>query len=130
MTKEVALDILADDIQKRLYDFIWSSDEIDIDDGSNVRRDFVKAIKNILTEYFGNQNWVWFGSKGEITMIMTEEEMDEQLELMESMKTCDFTRNVTLEEVEKLEYELDRANSEIRDLKELIIKLLFDRYGF
>lgn len=63
-------------------------------------------------------------------MIMTEEEMDEQLELMESMKTCDFTRNVTLEEVEKLEYELDRANSEIRDLKELIIKLLFDRYSY
>ena len=63
-------------------------------------------------------------------MIMTEEEMDEQLELMESMKTCDITRNVTLEEVEKLEYELDRANSEIRDLKELIIKLLFDRYGY
>lgn len=52
MTKEVALDILADDIQKRLYDFIWSSDELDIDDGSNIRRDFVKAIKNILEEYF------------------------------------------------------------------------------
>ena len=63
-------------------------------------------------------------------MIMTEEEMDEQLELMESMKTCDITRHVTLEEVEKLEYELDRANSEIRDLKELIIKMLFDRYGY
>lgn len=63
-------------------------------------------------------------------MIMTEEEMDEQLEMMESMKTCDVMRDVTLEEVEKLEYELQRANSEIRDLKELIIKLLFDRYGF
>lgn len=63
-------------------------------------------------------------------MIMTEEEMDEQLELMESMKTCDIIRNVTLEEVEKLEYELARANSEIRDLKELIIKMLFDRYGY
>lgn len=63
-------------------------------------------------------------------MIMTEEEMDEQLELMESMKTYDVMRDVTIEEVEKLEYELQRANSEIRDLKELIIKLLFDRYGF
>lgn len=52
MTKEVALDILSDDIQKRLYDFIWSSDELDIDDGSNIRRDFVKAIKSILEEYF------------------------------------------------------------------------------
>ena len=63
-------------------------------------------------------------------MIMTEEEMNEQLELMESMKTCDVIRNVTLEEVEKLEVELRRANSEIKDLKELIIKLLFDRYGY
>lgn len=43
---------------------------------------------------------------------------------------CESSRNVTLEEVEKLECELARANSEIRDLKQLIIKLLFDRYGF
>ena len=52
MPKEVAVDVLANDIQKRLYDFIWSSDELDIDDGSNVQRDFTKAIKNILEEYF------------------------------------------------------------------------------
>lgn len=42
----------------------------------------------------------------------------------------DVQRNVTVEEVEKLEEELRRKNSELRDLKELIIKLLFDRYGF
>lgn len=52
MTKEVALDILANDLQKRLYDFIYDSEELDIDDGSNVQRDFVKAIKEILQEYF------------------------------------------------------------------------------
>ena len=39
-------------------------------------------------------------------------------------------RNVTLEEVEKLEYELSVAKSDLRDLKELIIKILFDKYGF
>lgn len=43
---------------------------------------------------------------------------------------CDVQRNVTVEEVEKLEEELRRKDSELRDLKELIIKLLFDRYGF
>lgn len=52
MTKEVALDILANDLQKRLYDYIWSSDDLGIDDGSNVQRDFIKEIRNILTEYF------------------------------------------------------------------------------
>lgn len=46
-------------------------------------------------------------------------------------KICsDVTRNVTVEEVEKLEEELRRKDSELRDLKELIIKLLFDRYGY
>lgn len=46
-------------------------------------------------------------------------------------KPCgDIQRNVTLEEVEKLEEELRRKDSELRDLKELIIKLLFDRYGY
>lgn len=52
MTKEVALDVLANDLQKRLYDFIYDSEELDIDDGSNVQRDFVKAIREILEEYF------------------------------------------------------------------------------
>lgn len=52
MTKEVALDILANDLQKRLYDYIWSSDDLDIDDGSNVQRDFIKEIRRILGEYF------------------------------------------------------------------------------
>lgn len=55
MTKEVALDILANDLQKRLYDYIWSSDDLDIDDGSNVQRDFIKEIRNILGEYFDAQ---------------------------------------------------------------------------
>ena len=52
MTKEVALDVLAEDMQKRLYDFIFSSEDLDIDDGSNVKRDFTKAIKDVLSEYF------------------------------------------------------------------------------
>ena len=52
MTKEVALDTLANDLQKRLYGYIWSSDDLDIDDGSNVQRDFIKEIRNILAEYF------------------------------------------------------------------------------
>ena len=52
MTKEIALDVLSEDIQKRLYDFIYNSEELDIDDGSNIRRDFIKAIRNILSEYF------------------------------------------------------------------------------
>lgn len=48
-----------------------------------------------------------------------------------SNKPCsDVQRNVTVEEVEKLEEELRRKDSELRDLKELIIKLLFDRYGY
>ena len=64
-------------------------------------------------------------------MIMTEEEMDEQLELMESMNTCETIRDVALvRRLDRLEDELRRVNSENRDLKELIIKLLFDRYGF
>lgn len=48
----------------------------------------------------------------------------------ENTPISDVTRKVTLEEVEKLEHELSVARSELRDLKELIIKLLFDRYGF
>lgn len=54
MTKEVALDVLSNDLQVRLYDFIYNSKDLDIDDGSNVRRDFTKAIKDILTEYFNH----------------------------------------------------------------------------
>lgn len=52
MTKEIALDILANDLQIRLYDFIFHSEELDIDDGSNVQRDFIRAIRDILSEYF------------------------------------------------------------------------------
>ena len=48
----------------------------------------------------------------------------------ENTPISDATRKVTLKEVEKLEHELSVARSELRDLKELIIKLLFDRYGF
>ena len=54
ITKEVALDVLANDLQVRLYDFVYDSEDLDIDDGSNVRRDFIKAIKDILTEYFSH----------------------------------------------------------------------------
>ena len=41
ITKEVALDVLANDLQVRLSDFIYDSEDLDIDDGSNVRRDFI-----------------------------------------------------------------------------------------
>ena len=47
MTKEIAIDILSQDLSKRLEDYLF-------DDGSNVQRDFTKAIENILTEYFGH----------------------------------------------------------------------------
>ena len=56
MTKEVALDILAHDLQARLYDYIWSDPDLNIDDGSNVRSDFTKEIKNILSNYFDSKN--------------------------------------------------------------------------
>lgn len=49
---------------------------------------------------------------------------------IENKTVDDCRRNVTLEEVEKLEHELSVAKSELRDLKELIIKILFDKYGF
>lgn len=52
MTKEVALNTLANDLQKRLFDFIYKSSDLDIDDGSNVERDFKDAILEILKEYF------------------------------------------------------------------------------
>lgn len=53
MTKQVALDTLANDIQERLYHFI-DSNELYIDDGNNIQRDFTKAIRDVLTEYFDN----------------------------------------------------------------------------
>lgn len=54
MTEEVAIEILSNDLHKRLYDFIYTSEELSIDDGSNVERDFKKTIKNILLEYFNS----------------------------------------------------------------------------
>lgn len=54
MTEEVAIEILSNDLQKRLYDFIDSSEELSIDDGSNVERDFERTIKDILLEYFNS----------------------------------------------------------------------------
>lgn len=52
MTKDIALDVLVNDLQKQLYDFIYDSEDLDIDNGSNIKRDFTKAIRNILNEYF------------------------------------------------------------------------------
>ena len=52
MSRELAIDILAEDLQIRLYEFIDSSEVLSIDDGSNVRRDFTNAIRTILSEYF------------------------------------------------------------------------------
>lgn len=49
---------------------------------------------------------------------------------MESRIITPSERKVTLEEVEKLEHELSVAKSDLMDLKELIIKILFDKYGF
>lgn len=54
MTEEVAIEILSNDLQKRLYDFIYTNEELSIDDGSNVERDFKKTIKDILLEYFNS----------------------------------------------------------------------------
>lgn len=55
MTKEIALDVLSEDIQKRLYDFISYDEELDIDNGDNTKRIFTKAIRDILSEYFDNK---------------------------------------------------------------------------
>ena len=55
MTKELAIDSLATDLQKRMYDFIFFSDDMSIDDGSNVERGFREAVKTILLEYFGTK---------------------------------------------------------------------------
>ena len=52
MNKEIAIDILSNDLQERLYDFIYDSEELDIDDGSNIKRAFTATIKDILAEYF------------------------------------------------------------------------------
>ena len=52
MTKEISLDLLSNDLQKTLYSFIWENENLDIDDGSNVERDFTQAIKDVLLEYF------------------------------------------------------------------------------
>jgi hypothetical protein len=52
INKEIAIDILSNDLQERLYDFIYDSEELDIDDGSNIKRAFTATIKDILAEYF------------------------------------------------------------------------------
>jgi len=52
MTQEISLDLLSNDLQKTLYSFIWENENLDIDDGSNVERDFTQAIKDVLLEYF------------------------------------------------------------------------------
>lgn len=65
---------------------------------------------------------------------------EDELELVQSAevgpvpthnKICsDVARDVTVEEVEKLKEKLRRKDSELHKMKELIIKLLFDRYGY
>jgi hypothetical protein len=52
MTNELAIESLASDLQVRLYGYIFASDALSIDDGTNVERDFREAIKEILKEYF------------------------------------------------------------------------------
>ncbi|WP_143322728.1 hypothetical protein [Clostridium sp. HBUAS56010] len=52
MNKDIALEVLSQDLEEKLYEWIEYNDDLDIDDGSNVRRDFKKAIVDILSEYF------------------------------------------------------------------------------
>ena len=52
MTKEVAVETLASDLQVKLYGYILKNDDLSIDDGSNVRRAFTKEIEKILSDYF------------------------------------------------------------------------------
>ena len=52
MTKKIAIDVLANDLQVRLYNFIDGTENLEIDDGDNVQRDFIKSIKDALSEYF------------------------------------------------------------------------------
>lgn len=47
-----------------------------------------------------------------------------------NMSKSDVHKVVSAEQLKKLENELVRAKSEVRDLKELIIKMQFDKYGF
>ena len=59
MTKEISLDLLSNDLQETLYSFIWENENLDIDDGSNVERDFTQAIKDVVKEkltLFGSVN--------------------------------------------------------------------------
>ena len=51
-SKEFRIDLLVDDLQIKLYDYIFESEDLDIDDGSNVERDFRNEIKRILEQYF------------------------------------------------------------------------------
>lgn len=52
ISKEIAIDVLAENLQTKLYDFIDGSEMLSIDAGSNIRIDFTNAIKSILSEYF------------------------------------------------------------------------------
>lgn len=52
MTKEVAIETLANDLQRRLYRYIDYDENLSIDDGSNIARAFTKEIERILAEYF------------------------------------------------------------------------------
>lgn len=52
LTKDITLDIIAEDLQKHLYEYIDSNDDLEIDNGDNIRRDFTNEIKHILGKYF------------------------------------------------------------------------------
>lgn len=54
MTKEIAIDVLSNDLKERLYGYIYDSEEISIDGGSNVERAFTETIRDILAEYFNS----------------------------------------------------------------------------
>lgn len=49
---DVAIDILAEDLQKHLYEYINTNDDMSIDDGSDIQRHFTNEIKHVLSQYF------------------------------------------------------------------------------
>lgn len=54
ITKSVVIDVLASDLQERLYQYIRNNNDLSIDDGSNIERGFRQEIIDILTEYFND----------------------------------------------------------------------------
>lgn len=56
ITREFAIDLLAKDLQTRLYDFIKASEECNIDSGSSVYFAFLQEIKMTLNKYLSKNS--------------------------------------------------------------------------